>query len=634
MGLDQPNNPTFQPQQSAMERYLGPFKSRLSQRIVLSVFTSIVAIETIILIPSVYRREKELLKHLSQQSTATLVGALGEADLSMEEIDSEELLSWLSRAEAIEAVVGGQLYTADGEVIGEFGEPPQLTYDEVTQSLNGNAITRLWRQVTGRGNGARTRLYRPARRYDAVWEMSPLEADYLLIIRHDSSDVREELVAFVGRIFGLVMIISMVVTLATMWVLRSILIKPVLALRNDLLEAAPAALHEEGAKVPQFASRRYNRGDELGEVIMAFGEMFERISSAIAERQRAEGELRESESRFRTLVEQATESIFVVDQQGKVVESNQFARDYLGYSPEEMDNFFLWDINQSCQQGKFKQLWQEVLKGKPITVEGHHRRRDGSIFPVEVRIGTIETNGEKRMLGLARDITARKQAEQAQARLAEIGELAAMIVHEVRNPLATVYMALTGFQRMELPPSGVMRLELAMEESERLQRLLNEILSYSREQKLAGEEIEVGDLMEELRASLQALPVAAGRSIVVNKERDGLTISGDRDKLKQVFINLITNACEAIPEGEVVTWELSAQTDKLLQVQVHNGGDPIPPDVLPKLTKPFVSTKATGNGLGLAITKRIIEAHGGNMTIESDHERGTVVTVVLPQKTD
>ena len=628
MGLAAPQSPINHAVQSRLERFLGPFKSRLSQRIVLSVFTSIVAIETIILIPSVFRREGELLEQLSELSTANLVGAISEADLAMQEIDPKKLLRWLSKAEAIEAVQGGSLYTIEGEFIDSFGIPPEFNYEQVINTSQRMGIRQI---LGGYPKGKRSRLYRGTKHYDSVWEMSPFEEQYLLIVRHDSSGVSKELISFVWRIFGLVMLISAVVTLATMVVLRSILIKPILALQNDLLKAAPAALQEEGAIAPQFISRRYNRGDELGEVIIAFEEMFERISGTIAQRRQAEGELRESETRFRTLVEQATESIFVVNGQGQIVDSNRFARDSLGYSKEELSNFYLWDINQQCEVEEFNHLWKKVLKGEPITVESYHRRKDGSIFPVEVRIGMFETDGEKRMLGLARDITTRKEAEQAQARLAEIGELAAMIVHEVRNPLATVYMALTGFKRMDLPPAGELRLEMAMEESERLQRLLNEILAYSRDQTLAGEEIEVGALVEELRDSLQELPMAAGRNIVVATEGGQLSVTGDRDKLKQVFINLVTNACEAIPEGEVVTWKLEPQPDNWIKVQVHNGGEPIPPEVLPKLTQPFVSTKSGGNGLGLAITKRIVEAHGGTMAIESDAEQGTRVTVVLPQ---
>lgn len=595
------------------------WRSRLSQRIVLSVFVSIVVIEAVILIPSVYRRERELLNQLSALSSATLGGAMGEAGVPRQELTPEQLLQWVSRAVAIPAVLGGTLYTQTGDLVGRFGEAPQLTYDRVIHQ------------------GDRHLLNRGDRRYDALWEMSPLEGQYLLIVRHDSTGIRRELIHFMGRIGGLVVIISAVVTLTTLVVLRSILINPVLALRDDLRQAAAAALQEEAAdpsmSAPSthlFASVRYRQDDELGEVIMAFQEMFERISGAIAEQRRVERMLRESETRFRTLVEQAAETIVVLDEQATILDVNQFGLSYLGYRRNELVGHSLFHINPNLSRSRYEAHWQALQAGEPVTTETLHRRKDGQIFPVEVRSGLIRIDGQQRLLSLVRDISLRKQAEKAQARLAEIGELAAMIVHEVRNPLATVYMALTGFKRMALPQAGQLRLELALEESERLQRLLNEILAYAKEQQLVAQDIELSALLEELRQSLQMLPSAQGRCIAVTDHGQKLRVRGDRDKLKQVFINLVTNACEAIAEGETVTWKLE-ECDRWVKITVCNGGTPIPPEVLPKLTQPFFSTKAGGNGLGLAITQRIVEAHGGHLTIESDAARGTVITVSLPR---
>ncbi len=107
-----------------------------------------------------------------------------------------------------------------------------------------------------------------------------------------------------------------------------------------------------------------------------------------------------------------------------------------------------------------------------------------------------------------------------------------------------------------------------------------------------------------------------------------VTIQGDADKLKQVLINLVSNACEAIEPGNAVTCYLEPESDQVC-LKIHNGGKPIPSDVLPKLTKPFFTTKSTGTGLGLAIVKRIVEAHGGSFTIESAVETGTIVSVVF-----
>lgn len=604
-------------------------RSRLSQRIVLSVFGSILAIEGLILIPSVIRRKQELLDGLALQTTSSLKVALVDVSTTDEVVFPKQLVAKLSRLDAIPMVVGGAIYNERGEEIGQFGEAPKMAFETFSQyGLN----------ETGAGTVVST-FDAPADRYETAQVFPLIGIPYWVVINHDATFVRQEVQAFIWRIFGLVLLISAVVTLTTMIVLRSVLIMPILALSKDLLQAAPEALKASNSERQPFSSARYqHRNDELGEVISAFKQMFERISYAIAQRQKAEDQLRESENRFRTLVDQAAESMVVLNKEAKIVSVNQFALRYLGYSRDELVGNSVLEINPLFTLENYQALWRQLETGEPVTLESRHRCKSGVTFPVEIRSSLVAINGEDRMLALVRDISDRKQAEKAQARLAEIGELAAMIVHEVRNPFTTVYMALSTFQSMELPPRGQMRLALAMEESERLKRLLNEILAYSKEQTLAGEQIDIRALSQELLGQLQESPAAEERYIqlldcedtAMDAAMDSAIVMGDRDKLKQVFINLVTNACEAIPPAETVTWTLTLTQEQQIEIKIHNGGDPIPPDVLPKLTQPFVSTKSNGNGLGLAITKRIIEAHGGHLKIQSTPEEGTTVTAWLP----
>ncbi|NET30765.1 MAG: PAS domain S-box protein [Cyanothece sp. SIO1E1] len=715
------------------------FKSRLSRRIVLWVFVSIVVIEAIILVPSVYRRQQELLKHVKEVSNAKAAGIVGRENLS---IPAQALLKQLQVIQANEVVLGAALYQSNGELVGVFGNSPQLSFEAVAKNQQAAFVDRGLNY------------------YDAVWSMSPLEGKYVLIIRHDASSVKTEIYHFISRIAGLVLIISLFVTIAMVIVLERTLISPILTLRQDLLRAGEAISRDEQGKIrPQFNSLTTHRQDELGEVIAAFGQMFGQISEAIAERKQAETELRfseekfskafhsspnpitistlvdgnlieandsflhlygaslekvlghtslelnlwvepedrakmiqtlrrmgvirnqeyrfqthagdmktvlysserininnqecilsvinditqrkqaeealrESEERFRALVEQAVDAFFVADPEGRLIDVNQRACDVLGYSRPELLSLSVPDIQQKLPTKNFTDLWQQLASGPPMTIEGVHRRRDGSTFPVEVRVGAFAFGGRQLVLALARDITERKQAEKAVARLAEIGELAAMIIHEVRNPLTTVLMGLNSFKRMNLPERATMRLNLALEESERLQRLLNEILLYARRQALRLIEMEVNGFIHEILASIQAMPAAAERQIKFMPLRTPVQVLADRDKLRQVFINLISNACEAVCAKEIITWQLSQPTaNGQIEIRIHNGGDPIPADVLPNLTKPFFTTKPSGNGLGLAITKRIVEAHGGELMIESSAEAGTTVTVSLPLST-
>jgi two-component system, sporulation sensor kinase A len=100
--------------------------------------------------------------------------------------------------------------------------------------------------------------------------------------------------------------------------------------------------------------------------------------------------------------------------------------------------------------------------------------------------------------------------------------------------------------------------------------------------------------------------------------------------LKQVLINLITSDCEAVSIGDPISISIQKSEDRRICIQIHNGGTPIPADILPQLTQPFFTTKASGTGLGLAIVKRIVEAHDGELGIESGEEIGSIVTVQLP----
>ncbi len=237
---------------------------------------------------------------------------------------------------------------------------------------------------------------------------------------------------------------------------------------------------------------------------------------------------------------------------------------------------------------------------------------------------------------LEQEVTLRTQELQAaqiklveQERLAALGEFAAMIVHEIRNPLTTMTMGLN-YAKKNLPGELAQeRLTLSLGEAERLERLLREILMYAKPQSLKLEEIEINTLIQELLISLREMPEAQNRQINLTPSSLPVKIMGDRDKLQQVFINVIRNACEAISVEEAVHCKIEGLQSDRICICVHNGGEPIPSEVLSNLTKPFYSTKPQGTGLGLAIVKRIITAHNGKLSIQSD-ESGTVVSIKLP----
>jgi PAS domain S-box-containing protein len=587
--------------------FLAFLQARLSRQIAYWVFLSIVVIEIIILVPSVLRRERELLRYLEEVSTAHLQGLLhgiGETE-GEARADAQAMIMALQPLETSEVVLGGTLYDQTGTVMATFGEPPTLAWQQGQQPQVNTHYDR-WQQ-----------------RYDASVSVDELGENYQLIVRHDATGVRREFFAFIGRITGLVIIISAFVTITTLYVLRRLLIDPVLQLRQDLLAAGTAI--SQGGHAPTLGLKTLTmvRQDELGDVITAFGQMLNQINQAVATQ-------KQSETRFRTLVEQAVDAFFVVDRQGHIVDVNRTACHNLGYRREELLTRSVLDIQKALTPNDYEKIWQQLHPGKPQTREGWHQRKDGSGFPVEVRIGHLDANQQHYLLALARDITERKAAEKNQARLAEIGELAAMIVHEVRSPLTTILLGLSSFQTLDLSERSRRRLSLALDEAQRLQQLLEEILVYSREPVLEVEAICLQSLVQEVALTLEQSLSEGQKQLTVKPMLIGVVLWGDRNKLKQVLINILQNAIEACPQGEAVTVSLEQHSQGQVSLIIHNSGEPIPPELLPKLTTPFFTTKATGNGLGLAITQRIIEAHQGDLTITSGPDQGTTVTVTLP----
>ena len=244
-------------------------KSKLSRNVVLCVFTSIIVIEGILLIPSVKRREQELLSQIKQMSAGKVAWIL----MTYPNASGKELVNHLS--ELIQPdmpILGGDVYTADAQKIGTFGESPKLQLSELINSPK-SSINNL--------------------RYDdIIWSGQDMQTNYTIVIRHDASNVGPELLAYIYRIIGLVIIISLFLTITVWLCLEPIVINPILLLRCDLNKAGEAIYNDQ--ELPTFKSVSLHRKDELGEVISAFELMFMKISEAMSERKKAEAALQES----------------------------------------------------------------------------------------------------------------------------------------------------------------------------------------------------------------------------------------------------------------------------------------------------------------------------------------------------
>lgn len=251
------------------------FKTRLSRRVVFWLFASVIIIEAIILVPSVLRREQELLGQLKQISTEKVSILM---KVSPPQAAPENVLNLLSNLQGSSVIVGGSLYQSNGQKVGTFGEQPGLLFQDVDAAEKKDFLD-----------------YQLSR-YDVAWTALELGQDYLFILRHDATMVEQGVRGFILRVIGLVIIISLVVTTETWIALQRIVIAPVVNLRKDLRKAAECICDDQPH--PQFDSNFFKRNDELGEVIVTFQEMYQQIYQAIDQRKQAEIALKNSYNRI------------------------------------------------------------------------------------------------------------------------------------------------------------------------------------------------------------------------------------------------------------------------------------------------------------------------------------------------
>jgi signal transduction histidine kinase len=211
-------------------------------------------------------------------------------------------------------------------------------------------------------------------------------------------------------------------------------------------------------------------------------------------------------------------------------------------------------------------------------------------------------------------------------RLAAIGEFSASIVHEIRSPLTTIGGVLRHLQKIALPELSKERLGLALEETDRLERLMSEILQFARPNNLQLRLVDLESLVAQTVEEFQT----SGQQVSYTSIGSARAVQADPDKLKQVFINIGRNACEAVHQNDLIAWGIHWSSEMRVEITVNNGGEPIDAEALMHLTEPFFSTKPTGTGLGLSIVKNIVEAHQGKLTIASTPDSGTTVTIHLP----
>ncbi len=229
-----------------------------------------------------------------------------------------------------------------------------------------------------------------------------------------------------------------------------------------------------------------------------------------------------------------------------------------------------------------------------------------------------------------RELELAHEAVVRNTRLATIGQTASMLAHEIRNPLASIKLALGGLKDYgAIPERERRRVALVSGEVDRLDALLSETLDYVRPLQLSMEQVDVELLIEHVIS--QQRPLLRKKAITVDRIKCNHcpALRLDRAKMHQVLLNLLKNAVEASPPGSQIRVH-HYRDGTMAVVEVTNPGDPIPPEILERAFEPFSTTKPRGSGLGLVLVKRVVEEHGGQVNMTSNADEGIRVTLRLP----
>lgn len=385
----------------------------------------------------------------------------------------------------------------------------------------------------------------------------------------------------------------------------------------------------------------------VGAAVGHLSDLRGRLEKEVSERQRIEQALRETEAKYRIMAEDSLAGVFIL-QDDKFRYVNPALANIFGYDPSDIvDQMGPLDLMQSdeklyyAEQGH-RQISIEAEEMRYRTFRG--LRKDGSLIHCEVRAGPVELLGRRAVVGTLVDITERKRIEQAEEDFTRIkNELFLGVSRGMREPLHALKGFLKELQRglFDNPVMPEMLISRAVRDADRLTNMVDNLLDMAQLESGDFElELEEVDISEVVRGVLRALEGEANLKEVTMEHvlpRKPLTAMADRGRLEQVLVNLVDNAIKFSKTGGTVVVSGETMWDKIFVIQVSDRGVGIPQDELLRVFDKFPGVSAnvihagSGPGLGLYISKHIVEAHGGQINVESKPGKGSTFYFSIPR---
>jgi PAS domain S-box-containing protein len=347
--------------------------------------------------------------------------------------------------------------------------------------------------------------------------------------------------------------------------------------------------------------------------------------------------LAESERKYRQLIETAQEGLFTYDTNGLVTFVNPFLSTMLGYAPEEMIGKSLLVFVDDQDLSRARAHMEKRRRGIGETYELRAIRKDGSRIYTNVTVSPIvgEYGKFAGALALLSDITERKRLESQlveSQRLAAIGETTTMVGHDLRNPLQamtnTLYLVkrLTVSKKIEDRREAVGLLDTLDDGIQYMDKIVSDLQDYAR--PVGAEQVETS-LPDLVRATLSNAKIPGNVEVAVNVQSGLSNVKLDPLLFRRVLTNLILNAVQAMPKGGRLTIAGSAGDGSVI-VAVQDNGVGIARENIERVFAPFFTTKAQGQGLGLAVCKRLVELQGGTINVSSEVGRGSTFIITMP----
>jgi len=343
---------------------------------------------------------------------------------------------------------------------------------------------------------------------------------------------------------------------------------------------------------------------------------------------------------FENIIRDAGQAIICLDTQGIIRTWNRAAEEIYGWTADEiigqpLDRLVPADLRQS---GEPEELVKAVLeKGFVRDFETRRLRKDGSVIRVRItRSALRDTEGNPiGSSAIVSDITSAKAMESRlihSEKLAAIGQAAASIAHETRNALAgiagTIQVLRDSPAWAELPPGVGQEVDIQVA---RIAHIVNDLLSYARPASIHPQASDIHRLIDHVLTSTSTLPDASGKQVIREYSTGNSKVEADPGLLEQAFTNVVTNAYQAMNQGDTLAIATRIQNGSV-QVEFRDSGRGMSDESLQRAFEPFYTTKVRGTGLGLPIVRTIVEAHHGTVHLSSAPNQGTIVTFTLPTR--